>query len=196
MTPAKCAILEKDVKFKGFFMPKNVWGKNFIYLLAPIILLAFSAFSLKYIFDAGKLASLITIPYLIVFMLSITLLKLSKNYVVKKEVSKDGLYLVCLAKTIKEDDKNVYLIFSTGEHRHEKYYLEKYAKQLSDADVPLLTSKDEAFLLDSETELYAKVFTRKKLIEKRVDFGEDSLTPLVYVDNKHISLIPSKILRK
>lgn len=197
MNISKYSKLETDIKFKSRFVPISIWKKNFIYILSPIILLLFSIFSIIYIFEAGRLASLMTIPYLLIFFVAVVFLRLAKNYVMKKEVTQEGKYLVCLAKIIKEDEKNMYLIFTNGEKRHDKYFIEKCFKQLDSSSFPELSLKDVPYsikLPEIGEPLFLKVFRRKSVIEKNLHKDINEILHLEYIDNKHIRLISSKTM--
>lgn len=196
MSSTKYSDLEKSVKFKSRFVPKSIWKKNFIYLLAPIILLFFSVFSLIYIFEAGRLATLITIPYGLIFLLSVVFLRLSRLYVIKKEVNKPNQYLFCLGKVVKEENKIVYVAFSKDTKRHDNYYIEKSVKELVPEVLPSLSVKDEVHILEHENgQLCIKVFRKKELLEKKMKHGAGDILYLEYVDNKNVLLISERKMK-
>ena len=185
------------MKFKSRFVPKNIWVKNFIYLLAPVILLVFSVFSILYIFEAGRLASIVTLPYALIFILGIAFLRLSRTYIIKREVSRRGHYLVCFGKIVKEDEKDVYVIFTKEEKRHDKHFIERQAKQLNPDSLPVLDLKDEIYYIgtpEKEEELGVKVFGKKNLNNKNVEKEGDGLFLLEYIgENKIIPILSKKM---
>lgn len=199
MSSTKYSDLEQNVKFKSRFVPKNIWFKNFIYLLAPVILLVFSVFSILYIFEAGRITSLITLPYVLIFVVGIVFLRLSRIYILKKEVSRRGHYLVCLGKVVKEDNDEVYLAFSTAEKRQDKNFLERQIKQLNADALPVLDVKDEVYCLDASEngeKLNLKVLSKKKIYGKKNAKEGDDIFLLEYVDDSLVVPIATKSMKK
>lgn len=196
MKPSQFAKLEQDRKFKRQFMPIKVWAKNWLYLLSPAILLLFSLFSIKYLFEIGSLYSWKSIPYIVTFVLSVILLKIVKRHVTQKELGQVGAYLICQAKTIKREGKSIYLLFSIGENRHDKYFIEKYANQLAVADLPLLTTKSGVYQVEGQDNCYVKVFLEAEIKKANAGWTDKDLVQLLFVSEKEISLIPIGYLKK
>lgn len=199
MSSTKYSDLEKNVKFKSQFVSKSILPKNFVYLLAPIILLVFSVFSILYIFEAGRLASIVTLPYALIFILGVVFLRLSRIYIIKKEVSRRGHYLVCLGKIIKEDGNYAYVLFSKDEKRHDKHFIERVAKQLNIDTLPVLDIKDETHYIDlSENggQLGLKVLNKKEVNNQDIAKEGESVFLLEYIDDKNILPISNKKMRK
>lgn len=195
MKAGKLAKLEGENRFKRYYMPKSTWLKSGV-IIPPVILLLFASFSLKYLFERELLLSWYAVPYVVLFIASVVFLKMTKQYATKKELNREGRYLICQARNVLIDGKNVYSVFTTDENRHDKYYVDKLAKRLADVEMPELTFKSSAHSLNLDavggetTNCYIKVFLSADIERKNAQWNNSGSFQVMFVDKKHVSVIP------
>jgi len=195
--------LEKDSKLKKKYLPKYFWLKNMA-IYPPCIFLFFALFGLIYLLNYDMLLTYHAIPFAVLFALATIWLKTTRRYVLKKLFEKPDSYLICLAKNVKEQSGWIYVIFTTGSKRHNKYYIQNLAKELESSDI-LETDGDNlkesakrkaeklsSEFFDSSDEVYIKAFKKDDMTKSGYSYNTSEVIPVFFIENGDILLIKSK----
>lgn len=200
MISTTLADLEKDTKFKRLTIPRSYFLKS-ILIWAPALLLFIGLFGALYLFNLGMLISWYSIFYLVCFVLGTIWLKAIREYIAKTAMKKDGAFLACWATPIQEYKSGEYFIFTTGNRRHDKFFIENIKKELN-ADRSMYLNgklkKNQAVsissLIGSSENVYlvslSKTITKRRNPNRNL--GES--LPILYIDDKHISPIAGRYL--
>lgn len=199
MKPQDYTKLEKNYNFKRRYLNKTLWWKN-ILLIAPIGFLFIGLAGVIYLLKNDMLASLYVIPYLIFFVVGTIWLKAIKRHIQKAKMVEPSAFRVCLAKTVKEDDRRVFSVFVNDTHRHNNYYIKNLADRI-DIDALLegnsaLSEAGTHLINDPENEIdcYLNVSTAKEITKLNAKWNNDSVFPVLYIDEKYTFVIKAKDL--
>ncbi|MFV0467382.1 MAG: hypothetical protein ACK5MK_00480 [Dysgonomonas sp.] len=200
MKSSKLAELEKDRKFKRLNFPLSYLYLN-VLILAPVLVLFIGLLGILYLTKNDLLLSWYSIFYIVCFVLGTIWLKSISEIVIKKSINNPDAYLATWAAPIGEIGNKVYLIFTTGNKRHDKFYIENIRKKLSDDDCTELCSKankkhavslTEQLMTDDDVLLTIQT---KAIIKRRnPNWKSDESLPILYVDSKHMSPIAGRYL--
>ncbi len=203
MKPNSLDTIEKNVKFKKKYFPKQLWIKTpSLYL--PVFFLFLALAGLVYLLNFDVLFTFRAIPFIILFFIATLWFKSLKKHIQNKYFNNPESFTVCTATILDEDNDYVYLVFTNQEKRHNKYFIEAEAKNLEQEG--LLTSDPYKImkgasksktqnlneLIKSQDTFYLKAF-------KRIPFFSDSafLTPdktilVLYINDGNTLLIKQK----
>ncbi|PXV63369.1 hypothetical protein CLV62_11486 [Dysgonomonas alginatilytica] len=131
MNSDKLQRLEKNKKFRKKFYNKEVW-KNYA-IIPPSVILFASLFGILYLFNLDRLVSLYTIPCLILLVLGTIWLKAARRYILTQSISDDKTFLICPIISLMNKEGKTIRMFSVGNNRHNKNYLEKKKKEILDS---------------------------------------------------------------
>lgn len=162
----KVSKLENDLKFKKKVFGRVVW-KNYA-IFPPIIVLFGGILGIVYLMNIDKLVSLYVIPFVVVFALGTVWLKATRRFLIKQKMDSREPMAISLAIPFKEVGGNIFLLFSTGRNRNNKYFLEKEKNDLligSEIDLKKVSTKP--FCIDNGDLYLVRLPFSKRLIKSR-----------------------------
>lgn len=181
--------IEKDSRFKKKYVSIAFWLKNAA-IYPPSLFLFFSLFGLLYLLNYDLLITYYAIPFVLLFLLATIWFKSSRRYILHRLFEKEGTYLVCLAKIVKEQDDKVSLLITTGDKRHNKYYMQNIEQNIENLGFSdCLKEIDTANLPES---FHVKSFKKADVLKLKYSCNVDDIVPLLYINNNNIVLIKRK----
>lgn len=208
MKTTKFTQLENDNNFKKKYLGKYFWLKQSA-IYPPSLIIFGALFALIYLLNLDLLISVYTIPFALMLLLGAIWLKSVKRFVLKKLFEKEDSFLICLSKlTIIDNNRLLWMVFTTSRKRHEKCYAENLRKELEavnffESDLFINWAKGrktKAFLIPAdvinEEEVYLMVYTRSEVRKSNVTWEEDEVLPLLYIDNNEVVVIKKRDLDK
>lgn len=120
--------LEKNKKFKRKFYAKEVW-KNYA-VVPPSGILFIALFGFLYLFNVDRLVSLYTIPFIVLLIVGTIWLKATRKYILNQKLLDDNSFAICLTVPLMQKNGRTIMMFSAGNNRLNKYYLEKEKKEI------------------------------------------------------------------
>ncbi len=149
--------LEKDKKFRRRFYAKGVWRSYAI--VPPSGVLFVALFGFLYLFNSDRLISLYAIPFVILLLLGTIWLKSTRKYIINQKISDNAPFAICLSIPLMKKNGKTIMMFSVGNNRLNKYYLENEKKEIldrfsQDADLSRFTSLGKRLVNIPETDIY------------------------------------------
>ena len=200
MRPSQYQELEKDNKFKKYYLQKTSWWKNYL-LLPPIPLLFIGLAGIMHLGSNDQLWTWYLIPYLAIFLFGTVLLKASKKHIQNKILNDKKSLLTCAARAIGDKGARYYFIFSNENKRQNETLINRLASELS---IDSFTEEElnrakkgmvEISTSETETHIYlAGIKVDKVLRTNRENIGT-GITPLLYANPKQIFVIRNKDLK-
>ena len=157
MNADKIHRLEKNEKFRSKFYAKEVW-KNYA-IVPPSGVLFIALFGFLYLFNIDRLISLYAIPFIVLLLLGTIWLKATRKYIINQKLSEEKPFVICLSIPLMTKDGKTIMMFSTGNNRLNKYYLDKEKKEIlgrmsSDADYLNFNLSKKSLFAISDTDIY------------------------------------------
>lgn len=128
MNSDKLQRIEKNKKIRIKFYSKEVW-KNYS-IVPPSGVLFVALFGFLYLFNLDLLISWYTIPFVVLLILGTVWLKATRKYILTKKIEEGNSFAICLSIPLMKKNGRTLRIFSVGNNRHNKYYLEKEKKDI------------------------------------------------------------------
>lgn len=180
MNADKIQRIEKDKKVRRKFYSKDVW-RNYA-IVPPSGVLFVALFGFLYLFNMDLLLSWHAIPFAILLILGTIWLKATRKYIINQKMSGDTSFVICLSIPLTKRDGKTIRIFSVGNNRHNKYYLEKEKKEVlerieSDPDFFKFISSTKSVQAIPDTDLYIVY----PLFSDRISNKSNSVTVNKYV---------------
>lgn len=194
MKANECARLENDKDFKLTYLKQTKWWLNFLFI-APTCILFLGLFGLVYLLKYGMLVSYYTIPFLVFFVLGTIWLKGVKRHVLKTKIADNDAFRLCQAKMFAEKGGYIYVIFTTGDKRHNDYYISNMAKDMSLESISesdLSKSKKHLVPIQNDQDdekLYLKTLVGSNLNRRNVTWRDDSCIPVFLIDDKNFFIV-------
>lgn len=190
--------LEKDRKFKRAAIPTSFVYKNFL-IVAPCLVIFVGLLGILFLMKNNLLLSYYSIFYIACFLLGTIWLKSIRQYIVNNIFKKENGFLTCWAALIKEDKKNAYYIFTTGNKRHDYFYIEKIKKNIDNEPELFLSEKIKhtsvvsiTNILMSDQDVYITKQSKSMIKRRNPNYSFDKSLPLLVIDQKHVSPIPGR----
>lgn len=137
MNSEQIARIENDSKLKKKIFGKNIW-KNYAFV-PPTLILFTGLTGVVYLFKADLYKSWYIAPFVFLLVLGAIWFKAVKRYLINNKYETGEAILVCLSIVLTEIGGKTIMMFSTGNNRNNKYYLEKeksdILKNLKDNDL-------------------------------------------------------------
>lgn len=157
MNADKIHRLEKDKKFRKKFYAKELWKSYAI--VPPSGILFVALFGFLYLFNMDRLVSAYAIPFVILLILGTIWLKATRKYILNQKISDNEPFAICLTIPLMKKDGKTIMMFSAGNNRLNKYYLEKEKKEIlmrfeSDPDYVNFTSAKKSLQPIPDTDIY------------------------------------------
>lgn len=157
MNADKLLRLEKNKKFRKKFYNKQVW-KNYA-IIPPSVILFAALFGGLYLFNTDRLISLYSIPCILLLLLGTIWLKATRKYIVTQNISDDKTFLICPSIVLTQQNGKTIRMFSIGNNRHNKHYLEKSKKDIlerlsADSDYLGFNSFKKSLQAVPDTDIY------------------------------------------
>lgn len=192
--------LEKDKKFKKYYLQKTSWWQD--YLLVPSIPLLFIGLAgIMYMASNDRLWTWYTIPYILIFIFGTILLKGAKKHVQGKILSNKGSFLACAARAIGDKEGRYYFIFSKSNKRHNESLINDLADNLSIdsfTEEELSKAKKEKTAIsttEEDTQIYLVGIKVDKVLKTNKENLGTGITPLIYISPKEVFVIRNKDLK-
>lgn len=128
MNADKLQRLEKNKKFRKKFYNKQVW-RNYA-IIPPSLILFASLFGLLYLFNTDRLVGLYSGPCIILLILGMVWLKGVRKYIITQYISDNNTFLICQSIPLFQKTGKTIMMFSIGDNRHNKNYLEKKKREI------------------------------------------------------------------
>lgn len=183
MNADKLQRLEKSKKFKKRFYNKEVW-RNYA-IIPPSMVLFVSLFGILYLLNLDRLVSIYAIPCVIFLILGTMWLKAVRRYILTQKISEDKVFLICLSIPLVQNNGKGIAVFSVGNNRHNKGYLEKKRKEIFDS-ISLdsdLTSKSGLQLIPN-TDIYIVIPSFVDRVRNRLK--KDTVRYVVFNDSNKV----------
>lgn len=197
MAKVDYAHLEKNVKFKRYYLNRIAWWKN-ISLISPILLLFVGLAGILYYSSVDKLYSWVTLPYALVFLFGLIILRYVKSALQKKLLNDKGAFLCCASFLLQESEGYGYYVFST-ENRFSESWIEKQAA-LIDWDSISTEQKKEArkhtveIPIEDGKVILMKAISLGKIYKEYACKTTPQKISLLYINPKNVFLIKQKYL--
>ena len=138
------------------------------------------------------------------FLFATLWFKTLKKHIQNKFFETPDSFLICAATILEEDDKMVYLIFTTQSKRHNKFFIEaeskdlvtknflssneyNKAKKLSKKTAQKLTNKEY-----SQDEILLKAFNKTEFLKNKTYLTHEKTAPILHTIAPNTMLIKLK----
>jgi len=186
MNAEKISKLEKNVKLKTKIFGKNIW-KNYA-IIPPSLVMFTGLVGAIYLLNSDQLISLYVIPFVAIFLVGTIWLKATQKFLISRRVSENEIFRVCMAIPIFEDSKKSVLLFSTGNNRNNKYYLEKEKKELlNNTDIETFDIKNNAININNEDLMLVPLPGSSKFAASK--YKIDNIYWILYTGNQKVDFL-------
>lgn len=190
--------LERNAKLKKNFFGRNLW-QNYAFV-PPMGVLFISLFGILYLYNHSILISLYTIPFACLFLFGTIWLKATKKHLIEKKISEAEFFLVCEAIPLTLMDNKTVLMFCTDQNRHNKHYLEKLKKEITEIpnendnalNIFALTNKPKTFYKDN---LYIIALPKSPYLAKKTSKLSPNDYKVVFSDLSHFNILSIKKIK-
>jgi hypothetical protein len=199
MNADKLLKLEKNNQLKRKFYLKGIW-RNYAFIPPTLILFA-SIFGILYLLNSDMLISLYAIPFIVIFIVGTIWLKATRKYLVDQKIASENTFLICTAIPLTKIKNQTIIIFSTGNSRHNKNYLERKKQEILTNDTSYINKlninklKKEVQQLES-TDIYLSVLSPISSIIKKGEKTNNKTYHIIYTTPYRISYILEQELKK
>lgn len=200
MTPSQYKDLEKDKKFKRYYLSKTLWWINYIFV-PPSLVLFIGLAGVMHMGYNDKLYTWTALPYILVFVLGAIWLKAAKHNVQGKILDDDSKFLACAACSVFSAKGKYFFIFSTDSKRHNENRINKLAEELTEDSFSEEQKKEaekspvEISIPKDDSKIYLKAITINKVKRANIANLGTGITPLLYLSSKDIFVIRNKDLK-
>ena len=195
--------LEKDSKFQKENLPRSFWFKQpSIYVPAAILFAGLAG--LLSLVHRDMLFSLMAIPFACLLIVGAIQLKMTKRYITKNILKKDGIFKVCLSRIIENKNGLFFVIINISDKRHDKHYIDSIQKKVMEYSshndyLSEILGKLKKGMVRIDREIagnddtYAKSFYKKDVLMHYPDSDTGSYIPVLFFYRK-ATLIKRKYL--
>ncbi|NDW09148.1 hypothetical protein D0T56_05680 [Dysgonomonas sp. 520] len=180
-------------------MPQSFIYKN-ILIIAPILLIFIGLLGILFLFKQDLLISYYTIFYAVCFVLGTIWLKAIKQFITNKAINKNGSFLACWAIQLDEDKSNAYFLFTTGNHRHDRIYVNTIRKKMNDEKSLYLGKLKPGHTislttrLEANDDVYVAALAKSTIKRKNANYTSNEPLPVLFIDEKNVVPIPGKYM--
>lgn len=157
MNADKLQQIEKNKKVRRKFYSKEIWKSYAI--VPPSGVLFIALFGFLYLFNNDLLISWYAVPFVVLLILGTVWLKATRKYIINQKISDNKTFMICLSIPLTKMNGKTIRVFSAGNNRHNKYYLEKEKKYVlerieSDPSFLKFVSSHKSVQAIPDTDLY------------------------------------------
>ena len=199
MKPTEYVKLEKDKSFKYSYFGAAKWWKNFS-LVPPVILLFGGLIGVVFLLNTGRLATWYVVPYIVLFVLGTVWFKATKKHLQKQLMDSEDAFRVCSAAVAGEGEGYVYAVYTTGDKRHNEYYIDGIADRLDVASLTaeqLAKAKKKAITLHDDetgTDFALRAYFHSNISRRNPDWRDNNSFPLICIHNRTMEIVRKRDL--
>lgn len=191
----KIKKLESNNKLKKKIYGKGIW-KSYSFI-PPTLVLFVGILGIVYLLQTDRLLTWHSVPFFAIFIIGTVWFKATKKYLVEKRISEAKYFLICHSIPLVKKDKDTIFIFSTGNNRNNKYYLEKEKKDILEEypNFDFVNIKNKAIKLEEENLYLTIPSSLKKVTSKGGSQSADGYW-LVYSDGGNVDFLTADELNR